>query len=97
MVLLLDQLLYTKTRENLTLQHAKNKGTDQLVHPRSQISAFAFRSLQHVICKLAQYKLSRVYLVSEADAFHGEVFSRHDPYYYILQGMILLNLKNSCC
>ena len=46
---------------------ANNKGTDQLAHPRSLISAFAIHLLNIIILKLAPSEISLFYLVSVAE------------------------------
>ena len=46
-------IIWALMRENLTLLHVNNKGTDQPVHPHSLISAFDIRFLESIICKLA--------------------------------------------
>ena len=46
---------------------ANNKGTDQLVHPRSLISAFAIHKLNSIVFKLAPSEISLFYLVSVAE------------------------------
>ena len=55
---------------------ANNKGTDQLAHRRSLISAFAIHLLKSIILKLAPSKISLFYLVSVAEkAVFGMIFS----------------------
>ena len=49
------------------LQSANNKGTDQLAHPRSLISAFAIYKLNSIAFKLAPSETSLFYLVSVAE------------------------------
>ena len=49
------------------LQSANNKGTDQLAHPRSLISAFAIYKLNSIAFKLAPSENSIFYLVSVAE------------------------------
>ena len=46
---------------------ANNEGADQLVHPRSLISAFAIHLLNSIILKLAPSEISLFYLVSVAE------------------------------
>ena len=46
---------------------ANNKGTDQLAHPRSLISALAIHLLNSIILKLASSESSLFYLVSVAE------------------------------
>ena len=47
------------------LQSANNKGTDQLAHPRSLISAFDIYKLNSNVFKLAPSETSLFYLVSD--------------------------------
>ena len=49
------------------LQSASNKGTDQLAHRRSLISAFAIYKLNSIVFKLAPSETSLFYLVSVAE------------------------------
>ena len=44
-------ILRPLTRENLTLSHVNNKGTDQSAHPASLIRAFVICSLESIIAK----------------------------------------------
>ena len=44
-----------------------NTGADQPAHPRSLISAIAFRFLESIICELATDEMSIFYLVSVAE------------------------------
>ena len=46
--------------ENLFMQYADNKGSDQPAHPRSLISAFVVRCLDSIIPLLAIAKISRL-------------------------------------
>ena len=46
------------------MPYANNKGADQPAHPRSLSSAFIIRWLDSIILVLAQYTISRFYLVS---------------------------------
>ena len=41
--------MWASTRVNLTLLHAKNKGTDHTVQPQSLISAFVVPFLESII------------------------------------------------
>ena len=55
----LFRLLFGPRREKpCLLGLANNTGTDQPVHPRSLISAFAIRYLESFICKLATGEIS---------------------------------------
>ena len=59
-----------KVREEIChqgLQSANNKGTGQLAHPRSLISAFAIYKLNSIAFKLAPSETSLFYLVSVAE------------------------------
>ena len=49
------------------LQSASKKGTDQLAHPRSLISAFAIYKLNSIVFRLAPSETSLFYLVSVAE------------------------------
>ena len=47
--------------------YANNKGADQPVHPRSLISAFAFRCLDSVMSLVSETKISSLMLASIAE------------------------------
>ena len=49
------------------MPYANDKGSDQPVHPRSLISAFVIRSLDSIISLVSRSKISRFWLVSEAE------------------------------
>ena len=48
------------------MPYANNKGTDQPVHPCSQISAFVVHCLDSIISLVSLSKISRLKLVSSA-------------------------------
>ena len=50
---LLNFQIWTLSRENLTLLHANNTGTDQPAHLRRLISAFVIRLLESVTSQVA--------------------------------------------
>ena len=54
-------LLRPLSRENLTLSHVNNKGTDQSAHLSSLMGAFVIRSLESIIAKLGPFKASSFY------------------------------------
>ena len=60
-------LVWSSTREDLTLLHVSNEGTDQPVHQRSLISAFVIRLFKSIISKLTTSEISILYLVSVAE------------------------------
>ena len=65
------------------MQSANNKGTDQLAHPRSLISAFAIYKLNSIAFKLAPSETSIFYLVSVAEkAGFGMILS--EPWRQVL-------------
>ena len=49
-------IIWATSRENLTLLHADNKGTDQSVHVHSLISTFVIHSLQSMLSTPALYE-----------------------------------------
>ena len=53
LLFLLYLIIWASLRENLTLLHVNNKGTDQPTHPCSLISVIDIRLLKHIISKLA--------------------------------------------
>ena len=55
------------TKNDTSVTTANNKGTDQLAHPRSLISAFAIYKLNSIAFKLAPSETSIFYLVSVAE------------------------------
>ena len=57
--------IWASTRENLSSVFANNKGTDQPAHPRSLISAFVIRLLEHIISKFATGEVSIVSVAEE--------------------------------
>ena len=52
--------------ENLFMPYANNKGADQPVHPRSLISAFVVRCLDHMIPLVSIPEISSLYLAAVA-------------------------------
>ena len=61
------------------MQYANNKGADQPAHPRSLISTFVVRCLDTLIPILAQSKLSRLQLISEAEQAGLSLTSTQTP------------------
>ena len=61
-----DCHIWATSRENLFLQYANNKGADQSAHPWCLISLFVVHCLDSLIPLLSKFKISRLYLVSEA-------------------------------
>ena len=51
---------WASMRKNLSSGFANNKGTDQPVHLRRQISTFGIRFLESIISKLATSEISMV-------------------------------------
>ena len=63
----LSAIKWAIARENLSSVFANNKDTDQPAHPCRLISAFVFRFLEGIICKLNTGEISIVLLVSVAE------------------------------
>ena len=60
-------LNYSSYARNSAIGVCKQKGADQLAHPRSLISAFAIHKLNSIVSKLAPSEISLFYLVSVAE------------------------------
>ena len=60
-------LNYKRYARNSAVGVCKQKGADQLAHPRSLISAFAIHKLNSIVSKLAPSEISLFYLVSVAE------------------------------
>ena len=60
-------MIWATSWENLCLPYANIKGTDQLAHPHSLISAFVVRCLDSIIPLVSISKLSSFWLVSVAE------------------------------
>ena len=50
----------SRREKTCLMPYADNKGADQPVHPRSQISTFVVRCLDSIIHELAKSKISRI-------------------------------------
>ena len=60
-------LVWSSMRENLTLLHVSDEGTDQPAHPRSLINAFVIRLFKSILSMLTTGEISILYLVSVAE------------------------------
>ena len=58
---------FGRDSRNLILLYANSKGANQSAHPRSLISAFVVRFLEHIMTLLAMRKISILKLVSVAE------------------------------
>ena len=92
--------IWAPPRENQTLLHTNNKGTDQSLHLYSVISAFIIHFLERRISKLAICKIVRLLLVSEGWFEHDLVrdpknrLSHEEPRspYHILSVLIIISV-----
>ena len=83
-------ILRPLSRENLTLSHVNNKGTDQSVHPASLMGAFVICSLESIIAKqqnLVHSKLQASIEQTDFSKMWSEILKKRDaahiePSYY---------------
>ena len=74
-------ILRPLSRENLTLSHVKDKGTDQSVHPASLIGAFVICSLESIIAKqlnLVHSKLQASIEQADFSKMWSEILKKRD-------------------
>ena len=83
-------ILRPLSRENLTLSHVNNKGTDQSAHPASLMGAFVICSLESIIAKqqnLVHSKLPAPIEQADFSKMWSEILKKRDaahiePTYY---------------
>ena len=74
-------ILRPLSRENLTLSHVNNKGTDQSAHPACLIGAFVICSLESIIAKQLNLVHSRLQASIEQADFSkmwSEILKKRD-------------------
>ena len=97
-------ILRPLSRENLTLSHVNNKGTDQSKHPASLMGAFVICSLESIISKQQNLVHSKHPASIEQDDFSkmwSEILKKRDaahiePAYYPNQTVTIQANRRHC-